>query len=59
VETSHEGKVVIQPNVRVRDHENGICTLIKVAISGGRNVIKKEAEKILKYKDIAIETECT
>ena len=29
--------------------------LIDVAISGHRNVIKKEAEKILKYKDLAIE----
>jgi hypothetical protein len=26
-----------------------------VAISGDRNVIKKEAEKILKYKDLTIE----
>ena len=26
-----------------------------VAISGDRNVIKKEAEKILKYKDLIIE----
>jgi len=26
--------------------------LIDVAIPGDRNVIKKEAEKILKYKDI-------
>jgi hypothetical protein len=25
------------------------CTLIDVAISGDRNVIEKEAEKILKY----------
>jgi hypothetical protein len=29
--------------------------LIDVAISGDRKVIKKEAEKILKYKDITIE----
>ena len=29
--------------------------LIDVAISGDRNVIKKEAEKILKYKDVRIE----
>jgi hypothetical protein len=29
--------------------------LIDVAISGTRNVIKKEAKKILKYKDLAIE----
>jgi hypothetical protein len=29
--------------------------LIDFAISGDRNVIKKEAEKILKYKDLKIE----
>ena len=29
--------------------------LIDVAISGDRNVIKKEAEKILKYKNMTIE----
>jgi hypothetical protein len=29
--------------------------LIDVAISGDRNVIKKDAEKILKYKDLTIE----
>jgi uncharacterized protein YycO len=29
--------------------------LIDVAIPGDRNMIKKEAEKILKYKDFAIE----
>ena len=29
--------------------------LIDVAISGHRNVIKKEAEKILKYKDLTTE----
>ena len=29
--------------------------LIDVAVSGDRNVIKKEAEKILKYKDLSIE----
>jgi hypothetical protein len=32
--------------------------LIDVAISGDRNVIKKEAEKILKYKDLTIEIQC-
>jgi hypothetical protein len=31
------------------------CMLIYVAISGDRNVIKKEARKILKYKDLTIE----
>ena len=29
--------------------------LIEVAISGDRNVIKKEAEKMLKFKDLIIE----
>jgi hypothetical protein len=32
--------------------------LIDVAISRNRNVIKKEAEKILKYKDLTIEIQC-
>jgi hypothetical protein len=32
--------------------------LIDVAISGDRNVIKKEAEKILKYKDLITEIQC-
>ena len=31
------------------------CMLINFAISGDRNVIEKEAEKILKYKDLTIE----
>jgi len=29
--------------------------LIDVAISGDRNVIKKEADKVLKHKDLTIE----
>jgi hypothetical protein len=32
--------------------------LIDVAISGDRNVIKKEAEEILKYKDLTTEIQC-
>jgi hypothetical protein len=32
--------------------------LIDVAISGNRNVIKKEAKKVLKYKDHTIEIQC-
>jgi len=31
------------------------CMLIDVATSADRNVIKKEAEKILKYKDLTTE----
>ena len=33
--------------------------LIDIAISGHRNVMKKEAEQILKYKDITIEIQGT
>ena len=36
-----------KPYVIIRDNEKGTCMLIDVAISGDRNVIKKEAEKIL------------
>jgi len=32
--------------------------LIDLTISGDRNVIKREAEKILKYKDLTIEIQC-
>jgi hypothetical protein len=32
--------------------------LIDAAIPGHRNVIKKESEKILKYKDLIIEIQC-
>jgi hypothetical protein len=39
----------------IRDNEKGTCMLIDVAFSGDRNVIEKEAEKILKYKDLTIE----
>ena len=70
VETIQGGKVTILWNQQVqtdrtipnnktdstiRDNEAGTCMLIDVAISGDRNVIKKEAENILKYKDLTIE----
>ena len=42
-------------NIIIDDNEKRTCMLIDVAISGDRNVIKKEAEKILKYKDLTIE----
>ena len=35
----------------------GTCMLIDAAISGDRNVIKKVAEKIVKYKNLTIETQ--
>jgi len=42
-------------DITVRDNEKGTCMLIDVAISGYRNVIKREAEKILKYKHLTTE----
>ena len=72
VETSQGGKVTIlwnqqvqtdrtipnnKPDIIIRDNEKGTCMLIDVAISGVRNVIKKEGEKILKHKDLTIETQ--
>jgi hypothetical protein len=43
-----------RPDVIIRDNEKGTCMLIDAAISGDRNVIKKGAEKILKYEDLSI-----
>ena len=48
-----------KPDIIIRDNEAGKCMLIDVAISGDRNMIKKEAEKILKYKDMTIEIQRT
>jgi len=42
-------------DIIICDNEKGTCMLIDVDISGDRNVIKKEAEKILKYKDLTID----
>jgi hypothetical protein len=46
-----------KPDITICDNEKGTCMLTDVAISGDRNVIKMEAEKILKYKDLTIEIE--
>ena len=66
VETTEGGKITIlcnqqvqrertsrnkKPDITIRDTEQRTCMLIDVAISGDRNATKKEAEKILKYKD--------
>jgi enolase len=47
-----------KPDITIRDNEKRTCMLIDVAISGDRNVIKKEAKKILKYNDLTIEIQC-
>ena len=43
-----------KPDIIIRGNEKKTCMLIGVAIPGDRNVIEKEAEKILKYKDLTI-----
>jgi len=70
VETSQGGKVTIlwnqqvqtdgtipnnKPDIIIRDNGKGTCMLTDFAISGERNVIKKEAGKIPKYKDLTTE----
>ena len=69
VETSYEGKVTIlwnqqvrtdrtipnnKPDTILRNTKKGTRVLIGVAVYGNRNVIKKEAENILKYKTLKI-----
>jgi hypothetical protein len=39
----------------MRDNKQGTCMLIDAAIPGDRNVIKKEADKILIYQDLIME----
>jgi hypothetical protein len=73
VETSRGGKLTIlwnqqvqtdrtipknRPDIVICNNEKGTYMLIDVAIPGDRNVIQKEAEKILKYKDLTIEIQC-
>ena len=70
VQTSPGGKVTVlwnqqvqtdrtipnnKPDIIIHDNDKGTCMLVDVATSGDINVIKKEAEKILKYKDLTIE----
>jgi hypothetical protein len=67
VETNHEGKATIlwnqqvqtdrtipdnKPEIMIRDNEKGTHMLIDAAISGDRNVIKKEAEKFYNVKKL-------
>ena len=44
-----------KPDIIILDNKKGTYVLIDVAIPEERNVITKEAEKILIYKDLIIE----
>jgi hypothetical protein len=70
LETSQGGKVTIlwnqqvqsnrtipnnKADIVIRVNEKRTCMLKDAAFYGDRNMIKKEAEKIVKYKDLTIE----
>jgi hypothetical protein len=70
VQTSHEFKVAIlcnkkantawtipknKPNIIIRDKEKETRLLMDTKFAGNRNVIKKEAERFLKYKEVTLE----
>ena len=66
VETGHESKVRTdrtvpnnKPDSIIRGDTEGTCMPEDVAVTGDGNVIEKEAEKILKYKDLTIEVQRT
>jgi hypothetical protein len=42
-------------DITMKDKKEESCTLIDVAIPADRNVVQKEAEKKLKYKNLGIE----
>ncbi|KAI5731215.1 hypothetical protein M8J77_006429 [Diaphorina citri] len=46
-----------KPDIIVRDRKEKMCLIIDVAIPADMNIERKEAEKILKYKDLGIEIE--
>ena len=50
INTLHKGN-----NNNNNNNNNNKCRLTDVAVPGGRNVIQKEAENILKYEDLIIE----
>jgi hypothetical protein len=43
------------PDIIIKNMKDKICLLIDVAIPSDRNVIQKESEKKLKYKNLSIE----
>jgi hypothetical protein len=44
-----------RPDIIIKNRKEKTCILIDMAIPADRNVIRKEAEKILKYKSLFIE----
>jgi hypothetical protein len=44
-----------RPDIIIKNMKDKICLLIDVAIPSDRNIIQKESEKKLKYKNLSIE----
>jgi hypothetical protein len=44
--------IIVNRKIKIHDNEKGTCMLIDVVISGDRNMMKKEGEKILKYNEL-------
>jgi hypothetical protein len=49
------GVLANRPDIIIKNMKDKICLLINVAISSDRNVVQKESEKKLKYKNLSIE----
>jgi len=46
-----------RPDITIKNQKEKTCTLIDVAIPTDRNVVQKEWEKKLKYKNVGIEVQ--
>jgi len=55
----HTGREVTanRTDIIIKHKKEKTCTLIDMAIPADRNVVQKEAEKKLKYKNLCIETQ--
>ena len=58
MQTDRTSLIRSKPDSIIRDNEKRTYQLKEVAVSGDGNVIKKEAEKILKYKDLNRNSAC-
>ena len=47
MESTSANRQINKPDIIIRDYEKGTCMSIGVAFTGDRNVINKEAQKIL------------
>jgi hypothetical protein len=45
-------------DIIIHDNKKTICLLIDTSISGDQQVTMKEAEKVVKYKDLTQEIQC-